>query len=149
MSTKDFQGKIWIANFIFTRCGGPCPVMSGKMAALQRTLPPAVQFVSFTVDPDFDKSPILQDYASRFRADPNRWVFARTTKETLFKMVNEGFKLPVVENRTHPPETRVLHSTNFVLVDASGVVRGYYESTGERFMERVADGVRSLQKERA
>src|SRR5688572_7891512 len=60
MSLKDLQGTPWVANFIFTRCGGPCPVMSGKMAALQRVLPSNVKLVSFTVDPDYDNEAILK-----------------------------------------------------------------------------------------
>ncbi len=144
---SDLLGKPWVADFIFTRCGGPCPLMSGKMAALQRVLSPDIRLVSFSVDPDYDKTDVLKNYAARFHADPSRWVFARANKESLYKLVYEGFRLSVAERRSDPAETRVLHSTQFVLVDAKGFVRGFYDSTGESFFENLSRDVKRIAAE--
>ena len=144
LQQSDFLGRPWVADFIFTRCGGPCPIMSGKMAALQRLLPARVRLVSFTVDPDHDTVPVLQEYAKRFHADPARWVFARAEKEALYKLVYEGFRLSVAERRHAPVEMRVLHSTRFVLVDAEGYVRGTYDSNGAEGMENLRRDVERL-----
>jgi protein SCO1 len=141
---KDLLGHPWIADFIFTSCGGPCPIMSGKMAALQRVLPPDVRLVSFTVDPDHDTPAVLKDYAGRFHADPTRWTFARGDKEMLYKLVSQGFRLSVAERHGAPPETRIMHNTHFVLVDSRGVVRGFYDSHVDSFMENLRRDVNRL-----
>lgn len=149
MNVKDLLGRPWVANFVFTRCGGPCPVMSGKMAALQRTLPPDVKLISFTVDPEFDTPAVLQKYAENFKADPKRWIFARLPKDALYKLVFEGFRLSLADRRKDPPETRVLHSTQFVLVDGHGTIRAFYDSNGPDFFEHLRNDVSRLMEEKA
>lgn len=149
MNTQNLQGQPWVANFIFTSCGGPCPVMSGKMAALQRVLPSDVKLVSFTVDPVTDTPAVLQAYAQRFHAEPQRWIFARLPKEALYKMVYEGFRLSIAERRKDPAETRVLHSTQFVLVDRQGTVRAYYDSNGDSLFEHLSQDVKRLKEEKS
>src|SRR3989338_141182 len=73
MSKRDFLGAPWIADFIFTRCQGPCPILSARMAELQRQIPEAVRLVSFTVDPGYDTPAVLEAYARRFGASSRRW----------------------------------------------------------------------------
>jgi len=132
---EDLLGHPWVADFIFTRCAGPCPLMSLKMAALQRVLPPAVRLVSFSVDPDHDTPEVLQAYAKRFGADPRRWIFVRGEKEALHRLIYAGFRLSLAENRAAPPGFQLAHSTRFALVDAEGVIRGFYDSAQPSFIE--------------
>jgi protein SCO1/2 len=141
---KDLLGHPWVADFVFTSCGGPCPIMSSKMAALQRILPPTALLVSFTVDPDHDTVPVLREYAARFHADPSRWVFGRTDQKTMYGLIVQGFRLAVAERHEDPPETRVMHSTLFVLIDPQGVVRGFYDSNGPSVMENIRQDVGRL-----
>ncbi|MBI4055460.1 MAG: SCO family protein [Elusimicrobia bacterium] len=140
-------GKPWIANFIFTRCSGPCPLLSMEMAKLQKELPEDVWLVSFTVDPDRDTPEVLRKYAGRFSADPKRWVFVTGEKGALYKLMYEGFKLSMVEDRNAPSGYRVTHSTKFVLVDAKGRVRGYYASDSDSDLKKLKqDAVRLLEE---
>ena len=97
------------------------------MAGLQKTLPPAVRLVSFTVDPDNDDARALQRYARRFDDGSRRWRFATGEKSGLYRLLREGFKLPVVEDASAPAGIRVTHSAKFALVDSSMTVRGYYD----------------------
>ena len=132
---EDLLGRPWVADFIFTRCSGRCPLMSLKMAALQRVLPPEVRLVSFSVDPDYDTPEVLQAYAKHAGADPGRWVFVRGDKKALHRLIYEGFRLSLAENRAAPPGFQLAHSTRFVLVDAEGVIRGFYDSAEPSFIE--------------
>lgn len=120
LALADLRGHPWVADFIFTRCGGPCPLMSAKMAELQKVLPNNVRLITFTVDPDRDDQTVLAEYARRFEADPARWFFLRADKPTLYKLVFEGFKLPMMEDPAAESGFRVIHSTKFVLVDGRG-----------------------------
>lgn len=149
LSNKDLLGRPWVANFIYTTCAGPCPVMSIKMEALQRVLGQDVRLVSFTVDPDLDAPDVLRQYARRYHADPQRWVFVRGRKEDLYKLVFEGFKLGIAENHPAPIGYRVVHGTQFVLVDARGRVRGVYDSNSESFFERLVKDAKYVAGERA
>ena len=137
LSRADLAGRFWIANFIFTRCSGPCPIMTGKLAMLQPVLPADVLFVSFSVDPDRDDLDSLRRYARQFEADPKRWRFVRPEKGDLYRIAYEGFRLPVMEDPAAPSGYRVTHSTKFVLVDGEGRIRGYFDSDAADVGDRI------------
>lgn len=129
----DLDGRPWIADFIFTRCPASCPMMSARMARLNRDLPAdlPVRLVSISVDPDHDTPEVLQRYAESFQAT-DRWLFLTGTREDVRRLCVEGFKLgldmaPAPGSGPEP----ILHSTRFVLVDGNGDIRGYYEAFDE------------------
>ncbi len=126
-SSEDLKGFVWIADFVFTRCAGPCPKMTLAMADLQKSLQnqPQIRLVSFTVDPEHDTPAVLTRYASDFGANPQWWHFLTGDRNTIYDLCIKGFKLAVDTGEEY--EHRILHSTKFVLVDSSGVIRGYYE----------------------
>jgi protein SCO1/2 len=136
-SLEELQGKIWIADFIFTHCAGPCPLLSRKMARLQAKLEdfPDVRLVSFTVDPDRDTPAVLAAYARRHGADPGRWIFLTGEKSRLYPLISQGFKLAVDDGAESGG--LITHSTRFVLVDRLGRVRGYYEGATAGSEERL------------
>ena len=146
------KGRIWVADFIFTRCGGACPAMTARMARLRRALPDEIEFVSFTVDPANDTPEVLARYAANFKADA-RWRFVTGRQKDLYALSTEGFKLAAMEippNRQKPGEGDgpFLHSSKFVLVDRAGEIRGYYDSEDEDDMKKLAADVGRLQGER-
>lgn len=134
VSASDLAGRVWIADFIFTRCGGVCPALTTTLAALLRRLPvdPPVTAVSFTVDPTRDDPETLRRYADRFNADAARWLFLTGEKDALERLVRDGFRLSIAEL---PPGERersaepITHSDRFVLVDSQLRIRGYYHGT--------------------
>lgn len=144
LALGDLAGRPWVADFIFTHCSGPCPFMSARMAELQKGLPEAVRLVTFTVDPDRDTLDVLSKYARRFEADPKRWFFVRADKDMLYRLVFEGFKLPLMEDPSAPSGFRVTHSSKFVLVDGLGRIRQYVDSSEEGLVEKVREAVRLL-----
>jgi protein SCO1/2 len=145
VTRADLEGSVWIADFVFTRCGGTCPLMTQKMAGLTAELKgiEAIRFVSFDVDPDRDGVPELAAYAKAAGADPARWSFLRGEKAAIVSLARDGFKLAVVDGDPKDPEP-VLHSTRFVLVDAAGTIRGYYDSADPEAMERLQSDARRL-----
>ncbi|MEP6715093.1 MAG: SCO family protein [Terriglobia bacterium] len=118
-SSSALEGHVWVADFIFTNCQGPCPRMSSHMRALQNKTDAAIQLVSFTVDPDRDTPPVLTAYAKQFGADASRWSFLTGDKATLNTLDRDAFKLGNLG-------AEMDHSTRFVLVDKKGQIRGYY-----------------------
>ncbi len=127
---EDLAGSPWIADFIFTRCPASCPMMTSRLARLDRELPRdlEVRLVSISVDPEHDTPEILQRYAESFKA-PARWLFLTGDGEQIYRLSKEGFKLGV-DAAPQGVETAepILHSTRFVLVDGEGRIRGYYDA---------------------
>jgi protein SCO1/2 len=131
VTKADLLGHPWLVSFIFTRCAGPCPRVSGRMSELQRLLVGTdVKLVTLTVDPDFDKPDVLSRYAQSFGADANRWLYLSGDKEQTYRLINESFKMPVKE-MTGPdrePGYEVLHSVNILRVNEKGVVVAKYNA---------------------
>jgi protein SCO1/2 len=124
--SEQLTGKIWIADFIFTTCPGPCPIISTRMSELQKPLAKSdVHLVSFSVDPEKDTPEVLRRYAEKLKAEPARWDFLTGSKQAIYNLSKDGFKLAVSDD----PEARIpVHSTRLVLVDRHGIIRGYYDA---------------------
>jgi len=120
-SRQSLDGKVWVADFIFTSCSGPCPRMSSLMRQVQQatTGMPEVRLVSFTVDPERDTPETLTAYAARYHAQPERWSFLTGPRDRLDRITRDDFKLSNVDGS-------LVHSTRFVLLDRQSRIRGYY-----------------------
>ncbi len=136
------DGHVWVADFIFTNCQGPCPRMSSHMRALQNATDPAVRLISFTVDPDNDTPPVLEAYGKRFGADDARWSFLTGDKNTLNTLDQDAFKLGTIG-------AGLDHSTRFVLVDKKGRIRGYYGIAEGDPVAKISKDAARLEKEPA
>jgi cytochrome oxidase Cu insertion factor (SCO1/SenC/PrrC family) len=138
VAKADLQGKVWVASFVFTCCTGQCPQVSGTMAQLHHELAdePEFRLVTFTVDPDRDTPAVLRDYAGRFGADAERWLFLTGKREPLYEFIEKGFLLGVRQNEgtERTPGNEVSHSSRLAVVDRRGHIRGYFE--GRRTDER-------------
>ena len=125
--SPQLAGKVWVADFIFTTCAGPCPIISTRMSELQKPLAKSnVHLVSFSVDPEKDTPEVLRIYADKLRKEPFRWDFLTGPLSTIASLSRDGFKLGISEGET--PESGPVHSTRFVLVDRRGAIRGYYDA---------------------
>ncbi len=146
---SDLKGKAWIADFIFTNCGGSCPIMSSTMASFQEQLKDVhnVLLVSFSVDPARDTPEALRDYADLYKASASRWLFLTGEKQKIDHLTRDGFHLAVAADTGSTVEP-IIHSTMFVLVDRQGVIRGYYDSSDEKSIERVVADARILASEK-
>ncbi len=139
----DLIGQVWVANLIFTHCGGTCPMMSVQMRSLQSVLPDAVRFVSITVDPARDTPEVLTEYANVYGADPERWLFLTGARDDIYRLSQEGFHLAVDDTFGSEIEP-ITHSTRFVLVDQQGRIRNYYDGTTQDSHALIEDDVRTL-----
>ncbi len=139
---KMLDGKIWIADFIFTSCGSSCPMMSAKMRQVQSQVAPDVKLVSFTVDPEHDIPAVMADYARRYGAEKGRWYFLTGDRARLNALSFDTFKLNSVDGSLN-------HSTRFVLVDRSGRIRGYYGTEEDDGIPRLIHDVTRLEQERS
>jgi cytochrome oxidase Cu insertion factor (SCO1/SenC/PrrC family) len=134
----ELLGKVWVASFVFTRCTGPCPQVTGTMARLQAELKNEsdVRLVTFTVDPARDDPAELAKYAEQFGADPKRWLFLTGPEADIYRLVRDSFHLTAqpTTGAARTPGNEVEHSTKLAVVDRRGHVRGYFDGTRDTRM---------------
>jgi protein SCO1/2 len=144
--SAQLAGKIWIADFIYTTCPGPCPMISSRMSELQKPLEKTdVHLVSFSVDPEKDTPEVLRGYAEKLQAEPVRWDFLTGPKSTIYKLSHDGFKLAVSDGSD--AEGIPVHSTRMVLVDRHGQIRGYYDAAEADAMTKLLADTNHLLRE--
>ncbi|MBU8897315.1 SCO family protein [Corallococcus sp. H22C18031201] len=146
---EQLLGQAYVANFVFTRCPTVCPVFTQKMAKLQErtaALGPKLRLVSFSVDPKYDTPERLAAYGQKYRADFARWSFLTGDYERLKDTIVQGFKISMGREAGASEDDipSIFHGTHFVLVDATGQIRGYYDSNDPEATERLMGDAQRL-----
>ena len=137
--TAQLGGHVWVASFIFTSCRDVCPLLTNHIANLtRRVADPSVRFVSFSVDPEVDTPARLAEYAQRYRADA-RWSFLTGEPAEVRRIVTQILRVPMGARNDVAGGYDIAHSEQLLLVDASGVLRGAYETD--------RDGLRRLERD--
>ena len=145
VSRDQMRGKVWIADFIFTQCGGTCPIMTDKMRGLQQQIPdPRVEFISFDVDPEHDDIAALKAYAQEHKADESRWHFLATRDMDSVLKVAEGLK---VSGKPLEKDNPILHADRFLLIDSAGSLRGSYYAGDQGAMTRLVRDALALARQ--
>ncbi len=146
VSNEDLKGKVWVADFIFTRCAGPCPVMTGHMADLNRALGDSakgVELVSMTVDPEYDSPEVLKKYGERAGATEQRWKFLTGPKAKISEVITKGMLLPLGQEADGTP----MHSVRFLVVDRNGWIRKLQDGTDPALVQKLLMDIRELLRE--
>ena len=138
---KRLLDKITILDFIFTNCPGPCPMMTHNMAGLYNDFVgvPEVQFVSVTVDPNNDSQETLKEYARLNGVNDQRWNFLFSGIDSIKKLKRDGFML-------FADDLPRGHAIKFVLIDAGGNIRQYYDGTDKASIKILRKDVTVLVK---
>jgi protein SCO1/2 len=143
----DFLGKVWVTDFFYTSCPGPCPMLTSRLSELHKATAGmnGVLLASITAQPEKDTPEVLAKYASRFGAD-ERWLFLTGSKPAIYELANSGFKLGLSE-QGGTVEEPVTHSSKLCLVDKNGMVRGFYEGLTPESTRQILEDIRVLLKE--
>ena len=144
VTDQDLKGKIYIVEFFFSTCKGPCPVMNSNASVLQAEFAsmPDFRIVSFTVDPATDTPERLREFAQRYGAKPDRWYFLRGDQHATGAMSADGFLMG-------DEEDPMMHSTHFALVDRKGMIRGYYDALDNARIDSLRGAIRALDVEKS
>jgi protein SCO1/2 len=141
---RQFSNKIRVFDFVFTTCGGICPQMTKQLSRAQEFVrnDSNVVFISFTVDPAYDSPQVLAKYAQKYEAMPN-WYFLTGSKDSIYHLGQNAFYLTTKQNEKDPLD--FLHSNKLILVDQNGWIRGYYNGTEEKEVDRLVTEIKVLQ----
>ena len=150
--SDHFLGRACIVNIICTRCQTTSPTQTARLKELQDEWEshPAwndIRILSITVDPAYDTPDVLMDYAAATGADMDHWKFLTGPKDTLLELIRQGFQLPVADE-TVPDGVPVTHSSDFVLIDPQGHVRGFYDSSSVAELGQMKEDINTTLAER-
>ena len=143
INRRNLDGKVWVADFIFTTCTMACPVMTGNMNIIHKEFRNNnnVRIVSISVYPEYDTPEVLSEFASRYNANTDRWHFLTGPEEDVKKLIKNGFKMGDYEDI-------IFHSERFALVDQKGQIRGYYSGMQTDDMKNLKKDINILLAEK-
>jgi protein SCO1/2 len=147
VSHQNYEGKIYVTDFFFTTCPSICPVMSSQMARLQDKVKQAgwhdeVMFLSHTVNPENDRPDTLKAYAEEIGADLSNWNFVTGNREDIYYLAEEGYFVNALPAETAPGG--FIHTDQFMLIDKEGHIRGYYDGTSTKEVDKLFDDLKKL-----
>ena len=148
ITNQDFEEKIYVTDFFFTRCPDICPTMTSELVRVQDAFKDRtdIKILSHSVDPLYDSVQILKEYAAKFNANPVIWTFVTGDKKEIYNMARCGYYISARENSS-PLEVDFVHSDKVVLVDKEKRIRGYYSGTNRKEIDRLITEIQILLKE--
>lgn len=147
------KGKIYVAGFFFTRCQSICPKMSDQLSRVQEAFAsnPAIVLVCHTVDPTNDTVGVLKVYASTYKALPGKWYFLTGRKQAIYDLAQKGYFISAMESSkpSQKLDDLFIHSEKLVLVDKDKHIRGYFNGTDPKDVDRLITEIQILLQEGA
>ncbi len=144
ITQKDYEGKIYVADFFFTTCPSICPIMTDNMVWLQDKIKnnPEIMLLSHSVTPDIDSVPVLKAYAERKGVIDTKWNLVTGEKKDIYYIARKSY----LAVKTGKPEELydMVHTENFVLVDKKRRVRGFYDGTTKEEVEKLLEDIKYL-----
>jgi protein SCO1/2 len=147
ITQKDYEGKIYVADFFFTTCTSICPKMTSNLVEVQKAIRtmPDVMLLSHTVFPEVDNVAALKAYAVEKGVDDKKWNLVTGDKKEIYAMARKSY---LAVKMGKPDELYdMVHTENFVLVDAKKRVRGFYDGTKKEDIARLIEDITFLTKE--
>ncbi|MEY3499050.1 MAG: hypothetical protein RL308_719 [Bacteroidota bacterium] len=144
ITQKEYEGKIYVADFFFTTCGSICPIMTTNLVLVQKAIVnnPKVMLLSHTVFPETDSVPVLKAYALRNGVIDSKWNLVTGDKKEIYSMARKSY---LAVKLGKPNELYdMVHTENFVLVDSKRRVRGFYDGTKKEDIERLIEDINFL-----
>lgn len=144
VTQKDYEGKIYVADFFFTTCQSICPKMTHNMADIQKAIMnnPKVMLLSHSVLPDIDSVSVLKKYAVEKGVDDKKWNLVTGDKKKIYEMARKSY---LAVKLGKPEELYdMVHTENFVLVDSKRRIRGFYDGTNPEAVQKLISDIEWL-----
>ena len=141
---ETFDGKVVIADFFFTTCPAICPIMKRQMVRIYQAYPdqPDLLLFSHTVDPDHDTVDVLSNYAKGLEIETKKWQLVTGPQEEIFASAKDNYMLGALKDDNSPGG--YIHSGSFVLIDKDKKIRGYYDGTDAKEVDRLIADIKEF-----
>lgn len=147
ITQKDYEGKIYVADFFFATCKGICIPMSNNMLELQKKFKndKDIMFLSHSVTPEIDSVPVLREYATRKGIIDGKWNVTTGSKKHIYELARKSYFAVLDEGDGGVQD--FIHTENFILIDKEGRIRGMYDGTKFENMKKIIDDITLLKEE--
>jgi len=147
ITQEDYNDKIYVADFFFTRCMTICPIMTNNMGKIQEAFKndDSIMFLSHSVTPGIDSVSVLRDYADKKGVIDRKWNITTGNKKHIYELARKSY-FAVLEDGDGGIQD-FIHTENFILVDKKRRIRGFYDGTNNEDMERLILDIKLLQNE--
>lgn len=146
-TNKDFNlgidsNHITVVNFFFSRCTSFCAHMNADMGGIAKLYDAnkMVNFVSVTVDPEYDTPAVLEKYSQQYHVNSDKWKFLTGDKNDIYRLAREGFLVDAFKDTTQ--QNNFIHSSKMILLDPGRRIRGYYDSGDKVQVEKLVDEIK-------
>jgi protein SCO1/2 len=146
ISEKNYQNKIYIADFFFTTCPTICPIMTDNMVYLQKKLlkNKNILLVSFSVTPEVDNVEVLKNYAIEKGVLDSKWNLLTGNKKKIYELARKSYL--VAKNDGDGGKYDMIHTENFILIDKEKRIRGFYDGTNNEEMNKLLSDIQILEE---
>ncbi len=147
ITEKDYEDKIYVADFFFTQCQTICPIMTNNMAKVQQEFinDDSVMMLSHSVTPVMDSVPVLREYADYKNVMDKKWNVTTGDKKHIYNLARKSYFAVVDEGDGGDQD--FIHTENFILVDKKRQIRGYYDGTNNEEIQQLILDIKVLQEE--
>ncbi len=142
----DVKGKIRVVEYFFTTCPAICPKMNNNLKAVYSAFKdrPDVVILSHTVNPQTDSSRLLKSYANKYGVTDSRWQFLTGDKAALYKMAATDYLMAA--DTIAAMDDQFIHTQYVALVDKKNQIRGFYDATDTKKIERLISDIKRIQQ---
>ena len=147
VTQKDYEGKIYVADFFFTTCPSICVPMGENMAWLQNQIKnnPKVMLLSHSVMPDVDTPEVLKAYAAKKGVIDSKWNLVTGDKKDIYYIARKSYL--AVKTTDSSELYDMVHTENFILVDQKRRIRGFYDGTKLEEVKKLLEDIKFLSGE--
>ena len=144
ITQKNYENKIYVADFFFTRCGSICPIMTNNMAKIQDEFinNNDIMLLSLSVTPEIDSVSVLKEYAVNKGVIDSKWHITTGSKKHIYELARQSY-FAVVEQGDGGLQD-FIHTPNFILVDREKQIRGIYDGTIDEDIIRIIEDIKIL-----
>ena len=145
ITEKNYDNKIYVADFFFTTCPGICIDMTRNMLKIQKKIidNPDIMLLSFSVTPKIDSVAQLKKYALEKGINDSKWNLLTGDKKQIYRLARESYFV-VKEGQGI---NSMIHTENFVLIDPDKRIRGFYDGTDDEEIIELMEDIIILEKE--
>lgn len=149
ITQKNYEGKIYVADFFFTTCGSICPKMTKNLFGVQKAIMnnPKVMLLSHTVFPETDSVATLKKYAIKYGVKDEKWNLVTGDKKEIYSMARKSYLAVKLGKPSQLYD--LVHTENFVLVDTKRRIRGFYDGTKEEDIKRLLEDIEYLSNQKS
>lgn len=146
ITEKDYENKIYVADFFFTTCQTICPIMTDHMVQIQTEIMEdnEIMLLSHSVTPEIDTVAQLKRYALEKGVNDKKWNLVTGDKKQIYELARKSYLAVKTDGKGDAYD--MIHTENFMLIDKKRQIRGYYDGTNPEDIEQLLEDIKVLKK---